>query len=320
MKNRLLIFSFVVLFLSQGLNAQQLPDFTGFPSIPYQFNPAYSGTRSNIDARLLYRKQWLGYESAPIQQYAAVNSRFWKGRMGAGVLMHKDVTGPSQRFTYGFTAAYHLRFPDVELSAGIGMLFSKYTIDGSQMTTHWTNDPAVDYSRTDYDKTRNVSAGVLLYNDRFHFGLGVVNLVNNHAEFYMEDTTKKSTVNFSPHYYFTTGYNFHGHPDYVWENNVMALYVVGLPLTIHYNLRVHFREKIMAGATWRLKDAIALQAGYVFLDHFQVIYSYDIGISHLHQGHSGTHEFTLGYRWNIGGDKKGYKNFDQFQRQRYNIF
>lgn len=300
---------------------QQLPDYTGYPSVPFLFNPAYTGTRSNIDARMIYRKQWVGFESAPVTELVAVNSRFWKGRLGAGFSWYKDVTGPSTRYDYSFSAAYHLHFPDVELSAGFGVNFGKYILDGTKMTTHWTGDPTVDYSISDYDKTKNANVGVLLYNDRFHFGLGVINMVNNHAEFYLADTTKKTTVNFSPHYYFTLGYNFHGHPDYVWENNVLCEYVNGLPLTIHYNLRVHYREKIMGGITWRLKDAIALQAGYVFLDHFQLIYSYDIGISHLRGGHNGSHEVTLGYRFNFNSDKKGgYRNFNQFQRQKYNIF
>lgn len=301
-------------------NSQQLPDFTGYPSMLFQINPAYTGIHGNIDARLAYRKQWVGYESAPVTQFAGVNSRLWKGRIGVGTTMYKDVTGPTSRFNYGFTAAYHLHFPDVEFSAGIGMSFNKYTYDGTTATTHWTGDPAVNYSIVDYDKTKNVSGGLMLYNDRFHFGLGVVNIMNNKAEFYTDDTTKSSHVSFVPHYYFTCGYNFNGNPDFIWENNLYALYVSGLPITINYNLRVHYLEKIMGGVSWRMKDALALQAGYVLLEKVQIIYSYDVGISHLRKGHNGTHEIILGYRWDLNQKKGGYKGSKDFQRQKYHIF
>jgi type IX secretion system PorP/SprF family membrane protein len=321
MKRISLSFFFVfTLALAGKLFAQQLPDFTQYPAFLFQVNPAYTGTKQNIDARLDYRKQWVGYDGAPVTQYFGLHSRLWKGRIGVGTSMYKDVTGPSERFNYSFTAAYHLRFPDVELSIGFGVNFNKYTIDATKMTTHWTNDPTVDNMRTDFDKTKNGMVGILLYNDRFHFGLGVVNMVNNKATFFTDDTLKLSQVSFSPHYYFSCGYNFNGNPDYVWENNLMGLYVIGLPMTLNYNLRVHYNEKVIAGLGWRMKDALYLQAGYVFLKQIQFIYSYDVGISHLRKGHSGSHEVMIGYRMNFNANKNGYKNGGDFQRQKYHIF
>lgn len=321
MKKSTLAFFVVFIFSFAGkMNAQQLPDFTQYPAYLPQINPAYTGTKSNIDARVGYRKQWVGFDGAPVTQVLGIHSRLWKGRIGLGTAMYKDVTGPSQRFNYGFTAAYHLRFPDVEFSIGFGANFNKYTIDATKMTTHWTNDPTVDNTRIDFDKTKNVMVGALLYNDRFHFGLGIMNIVNNKATFFLDDTLKKSQVSFSPHYYFSCGYNFNANPDYVWENNISGLYVVGLPMTLNYNLRVHYNEKIVAGAGWRLRDAVYLQAGYVFFKQVQFIYSYDIGISHLRKGHSGSHEIMLGYRMDFYAKKGGYKNHGDFQRQKYHIF
>jgi type IX secretion system PorP/SprF family membrane protein len=312
---------FAVCALLFSANAQQWPNMTGYASMLFYFNPAYTGTKSNIDARLFYRKQWIGFESAPITQMAMVNSRLWKGKLGVGGIVYKDETGPSTRMDYTFSAAYHLHFPDVEFSAGAALNRFKYTLDGNKMTTHFVGDPSAVTGVMDYDKTTNANVGVLLFNDRFHFGLGVMQFLDEHAEFFDEvDTAGVAKVGFTPHYYFTCGYNFHGHPDYVWENNLMVTYLTGSPMTIDYNLRVHFREKIMGGVAWRLKDAIALQAGYVLLDQFQVIYSYDIGINSLRKGHSGSHEVMLAYRMNFGGRKGGYKGFDIFQHQRYHLF
>lgn len=296
-------------------SAQQMPDYTGYPSLLFQINPAYTGTKGTVDARLNYRKQWAGFSGAPVQQFVGVHSRLWKGRLGVGGTLYKDVVGPSTMFDYGFSAAYHLHFPDVEFSAGIGIRFNKYTMNTSGMTTHWEGDPAVLPGTTAFDKTKNAVTGLLLYNDRFHFGFGIMNVLSKKV---MLGTG--SIVKFRQHYYFSFGYNFHGHPDYVWENNLLGEYVDGLPITLNYNLRVHYRQKLMAGAGWRLKDAVYLQAGWVLYNTVQVTYSYDFGISKLRKAHNGTHEVTLGYRFDYENKKSKYRNFNSFQRQRYNIF
>lgn len=304
------------ILISVSVSAQQMPEHTQFPSLLFQINPAYTGTKGTIDARANYRKQWMGFSGAPVTQFVGAHSRLLKGRVGLGATMYKDQLGPLQMFDYGFSAAYHLRFPDVEFSAGIGIRFNKYTINSGDMTTHWEGDPAVTPGITEFDKTKNAVAGLLLYNDRFHFGLGVMNVISSKALF----GGIGATVKFKQHYYFSFGYNFHGHPDYVWENNLLCEYVDGLPITINYNLRVHFREKLMFGAAWRLKDAVALQAGWLFFKSVQLVYSYDIGISKLRGGHNGTHEVTLGYRFDFENKKSSYRNFNSFQKQRYHIF
>ncbi|HTL82485.1 MAG TPA: PorP/SprF family type IX secretion system membrane protein [Bacteroidia bacterium] len=318
MRKLFLIIS-VVFAAQQELSAQQWFNMSGYPSLLFHYNPAYTGTRGNIDARLAYRKQWTGFESAPVTQVAAVNSRLWKGRIGVGGIFSKDVTGPTTRSEYDLSAAYHLHFPDVEFCAGFSVDFLKYFVDASQMTTHWTADPAVLTAVDDFAKARNTNVGVMLYNDRFHFGLACMTIINNHMEFFETDSSS-GKVFIQPHYYFTCGYNFNANPDYVWENNLMVTYVSGLPMTIDYNLRVHYREHLIVGTAWRLKDAIEVQVGCTFLDNFQVMYSYDLGINKLRKGHDGSHEIMLGYRYNFGDKHGGYKNFGLFQHQRYNLF
>lgn len=294
---------------------QQMPDYSHYPGVLFQINPAYTGTKGTLDARVNYRKQWQGFSGAPVQQFVGVHSRLWRGRIGIGATLFTDEMGPSRMFDYGFTAAYHLHFPDVEFCVGLGMRFNKYTMNSSGMTTHWEGDPAVVPGITAYDKTKNALAGVMLYNDRFHFGLGVMNVFSSKVVLAVGNTVK-----FKQHYFMTFGYNFHGHPDYVWENNLLGEYVDGLPMTIHYNLRVHYRQKLMVGAGWRLKDAVILQAGWIFFKSVQLTYSYDFGISKLRKAHNGSHEITLGYRFDYENKKSKYRNFNSFQKQKYNIF
>jgi type IX secretion system PorP/SprF family membrane protein len=310
-KQLLILFGVVLL---TSVKAQQMPDYTAYPSVLFQINPAYTGTKGTLDARINYRKQWTGFSGAPVTQFAGVHSRLWKGRIGIGGTLYKDVIGPSTMFDYGFNAAYHLHFPDVEFCAGISFRFNKYTMNTSGMTTHWEGDPAVTPGVTSFDKTKNGLAGLMLYNDRFHFGLSVMNVISKKI------MLAGNIVQMKQHYFLSFGYNFHGHPEYVWENNLLGEYVDGLPMTINYNLRVHYRKKLMVGAGWRLKDAVILQTGWVFYNTVQVVYAYDFGISKLRKAHNGSHEITLAYRFDYENKKSQYRNFNSFQKQRYNIF
>ena len=121
MRKLTIIVLVLLLVNSNHLGAQQMPDFTQYPAVLFHINPAYTGTKGTVDARLNYRKQWSGFSGAPVTQFAGIHSRLFKGRVGVGMTMYKDELGPLKMFDYGFSAAYHLHFPDVEFSAGIGI-------------------------------------------------------------------------------------------------------------------------------------------------------------------------------------------------------
>src|SRR5688500_3061292 len=92
----------VMLVLSVSGTAQQMPDFTQYPSLLFHINPAYTGTKGTFDARLNYRKQWQGFSGAPVTQFLGAHGRLWKGRIGVGATLFKDELGPLKMFDYGF--------------------------------------------------------------------------------------------------------------------------------------------------------------------------------------------------------------------------
>jgi type IX secretion system PorP/SprF family membrane protein len=318
MKKRI---SIAVLFIHLcGLAlAQQVPYYTQTNTNYFLLNPAVTGTKKLVDARICYRNQWTGFEGAPVTQTIALHSRLLKGLMGVGGFMVKDETGPIKLYNFGLNYAFHIHFPDVELSIGLSGNMMKYMLDGSKITTHNSGDHAIDRSVEGSDWIPNMQGGLYLYNDRFHCGLSMHNLLESTAEFYREDTIKNGKIATAPHIYLSLGYNFSTDPDYVWEHTVLAGYVAGTPLTMDYNLRVHIKEKLFIGTALRLKDAIALQAGVTIRKTFQVGYSYDIVTSKLRPYQSGTHEVTLTFRSDIF-DNNHHGRLSDFVRQKYDLF
>lgn len=297
---------------------QQLPYFTQTNSNYYFLNPAVTGTKKLIDLRVNYRTQWVGFEGAPKTQSISLHSRLFKGMMGVGGYMYKDETGLVKHNNYGLSYAFHVKFPDVEFSIGLSGNMMRYYFDGTQSTIHNTHDKAVDRSIVASDWVPNGNVGVLLYNDRFHFGISVLNLMETPADFYEADTLKKGKLGTEAHTFLSLGYNF-STADLIWEHTLQASALTGAPLLVDYNLRIHIQEQLFAGFAVRLKDAVALQAGYTWKQQLQLGYSYDLVVSKLRQYQSGTHEIVLVFRSDIFKSKKR-NNLDEFLRQKYDLF
>ena len=59
------IFFLILLVNALMVTAQQLPLYTQYSSIPYLYNPAFAGSRDEVNASLLHRNQWKGVAGAP---------------------------------------------------------------------------------------------------------------------------------------------------------------------------------------------------------------------------------------------------------------
>jgi type IX secretion system PorP/SprF family membrane protein len=296
--------------------AQQMPYYSQFKNNSFMINPAITGTKKLVDTRINYRSQWNGYEDAPKTTSVSLHSRFLKGKMGAGGYLMQDNIGPSKQTNLGLSYAYHIRFPDVEFSAGLAANFSKHTLVGSKIYIHNSHDPALNQYVTNSTWSKDAHAGVYLYNDRFHVGLSALHVFESTAEFYKNDTTKKGLIKYADHINFTLGYNYSQHKDYIFESTLYGIYVPGTPFNIDYTLRLHYKEKIFAGFSLRLRDAVALHVGATILDDFQVSYSYDLLTGKMKNYSSGSHEVMLVFSSSIFKQKHGRVN-DKFLHQRY---
>lgn len=313
--------TFLLIFMlsCEILFTQQLPYYTQYRSNPLVFNPAVTGTKRMLDVRMNYRKQWVGFDGQPTTKGISVNSRLFKGMMGLGMIYYVDETGPTRRDMYQGTYAFHLRKPDFEISMGLGVHMMKYTIDGFLISIMDQSDNAIMLSYLAQSKNFDANAGFYVYNDRFHFGLAFLDLLQMPIKFYPGSEEQKANIYFAPHTFASIGYNWAEHPDYVWENSLMANYVKGSPLQVDYNLRLHIREEFFVGLGIRRKDAIAAQFGINLLNEIQLSYSYDYGISKLRSAHSNSHEIHLIWSTNLPY-VFGNNRHSDFQKRKYGYY
>jgi type IX secretion system PorP/SprF family membrane protein len=297
--------------------SQQLPYYTQIKPNSVFLNPAVIGTKRFIDARLNYRIQWVGFEDAPITNGISLNSRFFKETMGLAVNYVNDKTGPTKRSNLSLGYSYHLRFDDVELSAGIAYEMLTYFVYGNKLNLHIPFDNTIDLTTSQKQKVKNASAGLLFYNDRFHIGISVLNLLEPTINYFPDNLIRKTNIDMVHHFYGSVGYNWSGQPEWIWENSLQVLYVEANPMFLDYNLRLHYMQKVFGGISIRLGDAIALHMGATIKENFQISYSYDLITSPLRSFQAGSHEIMLAWSSNMGLDKKRKGNTNRFKKQKY---
>lgn len=311
--------SLILFFLSvfSSVFAQQYPWWTQYRANQTLYNPAFCGTKRLVDIRLNYRNQWTGFDGSPKTYALALNARLWKGRVGVGGFIFKDDIGPFKKINSSLTAAYHLKFSDSELSFGVQGNFMVQRFNGNDVTLRNQQDKAINLYAEDKQKTFDGSFGLLYFNDRFHIGIGANNIAGSKMEYYKSDSLKKGNYTNVPHYNFSAGFNWADDLDYTFENSILATYVPGVPLSFDYTIRLHIKQQLIAGLSFRLNDAIALQLGYTIKEKVQISYSYDFVTSPLRKYQSGSHELTLIFSSNFGTDKKRRGLDKRFTKQRY---
>jgi len=311
-------FCIIVLWLfSLKALSQQYPWWTQYRGNQILLNPGFCGTKRLVDARVNYRNQWTGFEGSPKTTVLSLHSRFLKGKLGAGGFIFQDNIGPFRNFSSSLTAAYHLKFPDSELSFGVQGNYLKQSFNGSAVTIRNQQDKSVNQYMMDKSGTFDLSFGLVYYNDRFHLGLAGNNLASSSLEYYKNDTLRKGNFNNVPHYNLSAGYNWSENTDFIFENSVMAMFVPGLPPAFDYSLRLHIKNQIMAGFALRFGDAVALQMGYTLNNMVQFTYSYDLVTSPLRKYQRGSHELMIIFSSNLGTDKKRRGLDKRFLKQRY---
>ncbi|MFN6039314.1 MAG: type IX secretion system membrane protein PorP/SprF [Bacteroidota bacterium] len=298
--------------------SQQNPFWSQHRGSLFLFNPAVAGSRKIIDVRLGYRQQWVGYEGAPKTMCLTVHGKLLKeGKIGVGGILLKDEIGPFRYFSASGAVSYHIRFEDAKLSMGIGGGYQSQGYFSDRVTTQFQQDPAVNYNLNDKVSTGNMSAGLLYYNDKFYIGLSTSNLFSSRFEYYKKDTTRKATFAQILHYNFAVGYNWQVDNSVIWENSFMANYSSGAPILADYTLRLHIKERLITGFSYRLKSAVAFHLGYTIDNTYQISYSYDLSTNNLRSTNSGTHEIKLIFGSNLFQSDRKNRN-KEFQRRHYN--
>ncbi|WP_018477310.1 PorP/SprF family type IX secretion system membrane protein [Pontibacter roseus] len=315
MKKNLLLICF--LLLATGAVAQQKALYSQYMINYFILNPAVAGFEKDVNFKVGYRNQWVGFEGAPKTFYlsgegALFNQDLKRSKraqpfQGVGGYVYTDQTGPTTRTGALASYAYHVPLnKQIFLSSGIFAGFQQFRFDPNKVRlADGSNerDPVTNHGRIDAFMP-DLTVGVFLHSEEFYVGASLFQVLGN--KIHEADGTEEVS-RLSRHLFVSGGYNWDVHDKITLMPSVLLKYVHAAPIQADFNVKgaYHFSKRrqksvyddqVWAGISYRTQDAIVGLVGVQFKEQFQLGYTYDITISPMRHQSSGSHEIVLGYR------------------------
>ncbi|MFD2518949.1 PorP/SprF family type IX secretion system membrane protein [Salinimicrobium flavum] len=289
----------ILLFISVGTSAQQLPQFTQYMYNTISINPAYAGNRDALSVVGLHRSQWAGIDGAPKTQTLSIHSPLRNEKVGLGLSIINDNIG-YENYTYAYADfSYTINLsPSTTLSMGLKGGMSYYNLE-EELMVDVPNDP---FFRGDtFNRwTPNFGAGLYLSSQDWYLGLSAPKFINNDNN----DREGSEYVALEQvHYYLTGGYVFDLSDQWKLRPTALAKVTDGAPLSVDISSTFIYDEKMYLGATWRIDDAVGAFVDFQVLPNFRVGYAYEYSISDLEPYTSGSHEILLIYELRMNNTK-----------------
>lgn len=286
-----------LLILQQSTNAQQLPLHTQYMFNNFIVNPAIAGTYNYYQIRSNTRVQWVGIADHPITNYLSVYGPAKENDMGFGGYIFNDVTGPTSKTGLSGAYAYNLAITEeIRVSMGLALGLMQFKVDGSNINFKDQNDKlqGTQYSTWEPDAT----LGVYLYSYNYHVGFSTTQLLNNKLDKSFFDSTD-AVSRLKSHFFLSGGYKYFIDKTWALEPTAMLKMVGAAPVQFDITVKGIYDNMVWGALAYRTGDnALSLLLGYIHEKQYYFGYSYDYSFSSIMAYTSGTHEITIGYRFN----------------------
>jgi type IX secretion system PorP/SprF family membrane protein len=301
MKTKLYIV--ILLAITATSYAQQNAQYNQYIFNELVINPAYAGSKELWNINGIYSSQWTGLNGAPATQTISIDGPVTP-KIGLGVhLINDHIGAQSQQGIFG-SYAYRIRLDEkYKLSLGLAVGASYFTLDGTQLTSENTDDPAIP--KTLETKLRfDSKTGAFLYSDRFYAGFSVSDLLS--------DVFKSGDIlvaTQSRHYYLTSGYVFDLGDKFKFKPSFLMKEDFKAPTNFDLNAFFLYKERFWLGMSVRTgakifntkeldnslkyKDALTFMTDFNINDRFRIGYAYTLTLSAL-KDYPG-HELYIGY-------------------------
>lgn len=307
------IFCFLFLYIIAILAAiaQQDPQFTFNKMTQLSVNPGFAGNEGVVNGLILNRYQWVGFPGAPKTLLFSVDaSNTLLGfESGVGFNILSDELGFQKNIAVKLDYAYRKKTTLGDLGIGASFGFYNIAFKGAWFAPTgdlWT-PPDIDnivpkdgVSQMAFD----LGLGVLLKSKDYYIGASVTHL--NQASIVFADAPSDYLAR---QYYVSGGYNismsdplFEIQPSVLIKTDMVS-YQADMTIDLVY------KKRYSAGLNYRIKDAVGVLLGFEMVNGLKIGYAYDITTSVIATVSDGTHEFYLGYSFDLGKNRsKKYKS------------
>lgn len=299
MKKNILIISILSLFFGVA-NSQQVPQFSQNMFNKLANNPGSAGSSDAINATVLHRTQWMGFEGAPQTFNMAIDAPVPLLNGGLGLNIVTDDIGEYSNLGLQLSYAYRTDLGQGQLGLGISAGMFQSGLDGGSLIPADLGDMAIptgDVSGSSMD----FGGGIYFNTENVYLGLSSLHI--------SEPTIEKddgNIINLSRHYFLLAGY-IQDINEQLSLNPSIYLKSDGSTSQLDINANLLYNNKIWSGVSYRLDEGIVLLTGMNINEDLRFGLAYDVVLNKIQNN---SIEFMLGYRFKVDYDRpvRSYKN------------
>jgi len=258
--------------------------FSHFMFNELTFNPAMAGNSSKFDASLVARKQWFGFDNAPMTELLTATSYIEQLSGGVGLCVINDKLGYENYLNAKLSYAYQLKLSETgRLAFGLGFGILNKGVDGTKLTYEESGDQYAVLTKQNKLKP-DFDFGIAYNSKKVSLGVSSTHLTNS---------LKKNDILTAPrHYYFYAKYklNVSDKIDLVEALEVKnSIYITQFDISAI----AMYDKKFWGGLSYRLNDAYTILLGGCINDKVKIGYSYDANCGAVRKLSSGSHEIMI---------------------------
>lgn len=296
-----LTLSFLTLISISNVKAQQTSMYTQYIFNYFGLNPAAGGSTKCLQLKAGYRKQWWGFESAPVDQFFSASGilknrkPYTKTKNVIGFYQELDKTGnrgPTARNSFNLNYSFHVPLSsNFYLSAGVFAGIIQYSFIRDNVTLTNANDDAIGASRK-VILYPDINPGIMLYNPHFFLGYSMKYAIQKNL-----DGVYGYESNLQRTHLITTGASIPGaRKEISYMPSINArLGGGGSPVGLDIGFLIDYDDVFRCGVVYRKNDAACAIVQFR-IKRLSIGYGFDYVTSKVRYGAANTHEIMLGYR------------------------
>ena len=282
---------FLILFMFASANygfGQQQPHYAQYLYNMQVINPAFVGSKSDLNVTLLRRQQWVNVEGAPETTTFSANTRVNSG-FGFGTTVISDKIGLLDNTSVNGDLSYTLPVSEFgRLSFGVKTGLSFFN---NNLASGTTVDNEVYASRT--GTYGNLGFGFLYTNQHFFAAFSVPNIFATPV-FTLQQNFETVTDLENGNYFFSCGafINLSKFSDIVFRPSTLIKYTPNLPLSVDINANFIYNKTYEFGLSYRYTNSISAMFALNINEKFRIGYAYENQLNAIGNNFN-THEIIL---------------------------
>lgn len=276
--------------------AQQLPLTGQYLFNPYALNPAFAGSQANAELFFNYRKDWVNISGSPQTYSLNGNGRVYENMYIGGEIL-ADQADIFYRFKGALSYTYRLQMERGQhLSFGLNGKIFQSVVRFDQVNADMDDPVLRDLTRVT-GTSYNAGFGLIYNINTLHIGLGMPILFPT-RDAYLPESEGRFAFEQAFHLFATDSYEL----NHDWQIQPFVVYrkTRNQPGSIDVSARAIFLNRFWMSGLYRNSSLIAMGIGGELYQGFIFNYSYEIGLGGINYRSGGSHEISIGYRFNRG--------------------